>query len=91
MRAPLRFEDIQARADALHSPPHLIDESSLWQAYAALQKGKVKGSGQKRLLTDIVSLVREMIHTHRVSEPTFQAIYARFGEKGMVELTAICR
>ena len=36
----------------------------------------------------IVSLVREMIHTHRVSEPTFQAIYARFGEQGMVELTA---
>jgi len=36
----------------------------------------------------IVSFVREMIHTHRVSEPTFQAIYNRFGEKGMVELTA---
>jgi 4-carboxymuconolactone decarboxylase len=35
----------------------------------------------------IVSFVREMIHTHRVSEPTFQAIYGRFGEKGMVELT----
>jgi len=36
----------------------------------------------------VVSFVREMIHTHRVSELTFQAIYARFGEKGMVELTA---
>ena len=36
----------------------------------------------------IVSFVREMIQTHRVSEPTFQAIYGRFGEKGMVELTA---
>jgi 4-carboxymuconolactone decarboxylase len=36
----------------------------------------------------IVSFVREMIHSHRVSEPTFQAIYNRFGEKGMVELTA---
>ena len=36
----------------------------------------------------IVSFVREMIHNHRVSEPTFQAIYARFGEKSMVELTA---
>jgi 4-carboxymuconolactone decarboxylase len=36
----------------------------------------------------IVSFIREMIHTHRVSEPTFQAIYHRFGEKGMVELTA---
>jgi 4-carboxymuconolactone decarboxylase len=36
----------------------------------------------------IVSFVREMIHSHRVSEPTFQAIYNRFGERGMVELTA---
>ena len=34
----------------------------------------------------IVSFVREMIHNHRVSESTFQAIYGRFGEKGMVEL-----
>ena len=36
----------------------------------------------------IVSFVREMVHSHRVSEPTFQAIYARFGERGMVEITA---
>ena len=36
----------------------------------------------------IVSFVREMLHSHRVSEPTFQAIYGRFGEKGMVELAA---
>jgi 4-carboxymuconolactone decarboxylase len=36
----------------------------------------------------IVSFVREIIHSHRVSERTFQAIYGRFGEKGMVELTA---
>jgi 4-carboxymuconolactone decarboxylase len=36
----------------------------------------------------ILSFVREMIHSHRVTEPTYQAIYGRFGEKGMVELTA---
>lgn len=36
----------------------------------------------------IVSFVRELIHSHRVSEATFQAIYGRLGEKGMVELTA---
>ena len=36
----------------------------------------------------LVSFVREMIHDHRVSESTFQAIYGRFGEQGMVELTA---
>lgn len=36
----------------------------------------------------LVSFVREMIHDHRVSEPTFQAIRGRFGDKGMVELSA---
>ncbi len=36
----------------------------------------------------IVSFVREMIQQHRVTEATFQAIYGRLGEKGMVELTA---
>jgi len=36
----------------------------------------------------VISFVREMLHSHRVSEPTFQAIYGRLGERGMVELTA---
>ena len=36
----------------------------------------------------IVSFVREMLHTHRVTEPTYQAIYGRLGEHGMVELAA---
>lgn len=57
-RAPLKFGDIKALAEALHAPPHLIDEGQLWQAYAALNKTKVKGTSQRRLLTDLVSLVR---------------------------------
>jgi len=57
-RAPLKFSDIKALAEALHAPPHLIDEGQLWQAYAALNKTKVKGTSQRRLLTDLVSLVR---------------------------------
>ena len=36
----------------------------------------------------IVSFVREMLHSHRVTEPTYQAVYGRLGEQGMVELTA---
>lgn len=87
VRAPLRFEDIKALADALHAPPHLIDESALWQAYAALQKGKVKGSSQKRLLTDIVSLVRfamqqdnELVPYPERVQANFKAWLAQHGE-----------
>ena len=36
----------------------------------------------------IISFVQELLRTHRVSEPTFQALYARLGERGLVELTA---
>ncbi|HXG51242.1 MAG TPA: carboxymuconolactone decarboxylase family protein [candidate division Zixibacteria bacterium] len=36
----------------------------------------------------IISFVQELLRTHRVSEATFQALYGRFGERGLVELTA---
>jgi type I restriction enzyme, R subunit len=78
VRAPLRFEDIKTLADALHAPPHLIDESALWQAYAALQKGKVKGSKQKRLLTDIVSLVRFAMQQDNELVPYPERVQANF-------------
>lgn len=54
----LSFESIKELADAIQKPPYLWTESQLWQAYAALEKSKVKGSSGKRILTDLVSLVR---------------------------------
>jgi 4-carboxymuconolactone decarboxylase len=36
----------------------------------------------------IVSFVREMLHSHRVTETTYQAVYGRLGERSIVELTA---
>lgn len=36
----------------------------------------------------VISYVREIISSHRVSELTFQALYGRLGEKGFVELAA---
>lgn len=36
----------------------------------------------------VVSYVRELLNSHRVSEPTFQALFARLDVRGMVELTA---
>ena len=51
--APLKFEDLKALADTLQAPPHLWTESQLWQAYAALDKSKVKGASRRRILTDL--------------------------------------
>jgi 4-carboxymuconolactone decarboxylase len=36
----------------------------------------------------IISFVQEILRSHRASEATFQALYARLGERGLVELTA---
>ena len=42
--------------------PYLWNEPQLWQAYAALEKSRVKGASAKRILTELVSLVRFAIH-----------------------------
>jgi type I restriction enzyme R subunit len=62
VKAPLKFEDVKALADALHAPPYLLSESALWQAYATLDQSKVGGGGTARILTDLVSLVRFAMH-----------------------------
>jgi 4-carboxymuconolactone decarboxylase len=36
----------------------------------------------------IISYVRELLYSHQASETTFQALYGRLGERGLVELTA---
>lgn len=77
-KAPLRFEDIKALADTLHAPPHLLDESALWQAYAALDKSKVKGVSARRILTDLVSLVRFAMHQENELVPYPERVAANF-------------
>ena len=77
-KAPLTFEDIKALADALHAPPHLMDESTLWQAYAALDKTKVKGATRHRILTDLVSLVRYAMHQENELVPYPERVAANF-------------
>ena len=78
VRSQLRFEDIKALADSLHAPPHLLDESALWQAYAALDKSKVKGTSSRRILTDLVSLVRFAMHQENELVPYPERVAANF-------------
>jgi type I restriction enzyme, R subunit len=77
-RAPLKFEDVKALADALHAPPVNIDEGALWQAYATLRKDKVKGATQRRLLTDLVSLVRFAMQQTNELVPYPERVQANF-------------
>ena len=75
---PLTFEALKALADTLQAPPHLWTESQLWQAYAALDKSKVKGENRRRILTDLVSLVRFAMHQDNELLPFPERVNANF-------------
>jgi type I restriction enzyme R subunit len=74
----LTFEAVKELADAIEKPPYLWNESQLWQAYAALEKSKVKGASGKRILTDLVSLVRFAIHQDNELIPFPERVNANF-------------
>ncbi len=74
----LKFEDIKDLANAIEKPPYLWNESQLWQAYAALEKSKVKGASGKRILTDLVSLVRFATHQDNELVPFPERVNANF-------------
>jgi type I restriction enzyme R subunit len=77
-KAPLKFEDLKALADTLQAPPHLWTESQLWQAYAALDQSKVQGASRRRILTDLVSLVRYAMHQENELVPYPERVAANF-------------
>ena len=74
----LTFEAIKELADAIEKPPYLWNESQLWNAYAALEKSRVKGASGKRILTDLVSLVRFAIHQDNELIPFPERVNANF-------------
>ncbi len=74
----LTFEAVQELADAIEKPPYLWNESQLWQAYAALEASKVKGASGRRILTDLVSLVRFAIHQDNELVPFPERVNANF-------------
>ena len=74
----LTFEAVKELAEAIHQPPRLWTESQLWSAYAALEKSRVKGASGKRILTDLVSLVRFAIHQDNELIPCPERVNANF-------------
>lgn len=77
-RQRLTFAAVKELAAAIEKPPYLWNESQLWQAYAALEASKVKGASGKRILTDLVSLVRFAIHQDNELVPFPERVNANF-------------
>ncbi len=74
----LSFKDIKALAEAIRAPPRAWTPEKLWRAYETLAKDKVRGASGKRLLTDIVSLVRFATHRDDELVPYGDQVRARF-------------
>ena len=57
----LTFDQIKELAERLQMPPHAWTTEGLWRAYAQLERDRVRGLRAKRVLTDLVSLVRHAV------------------------------
>jgi type I restriction enzyme R subunit len=74
----LTLEAVTELADAIQRPPYLWTESQIWNAYASLERSKVKGASSRRILTDLVSLVRFAIHQDNELIPFPERVNANF-------------
>ena len=83
-KARLKYEDVKDLASRIEKPPHLWRVDSLWNAYAALEKAKVKGASAHHIMTDLVSLVRFAMHRDNELVPFPERVNANF-EKWIAE------
>jgi len=76
----LRYKDVKALAEVIKAPPRSWTPEVLWRAYELLEKDRVRGASGRRLLTDIVSLVRFALRQQPVLEPYEEQVRRRFQE-----------
>lgn len=76
----LTLEQVNELAAAIEKPPLELTPEELWSAYARLEKDKVKGAGEQRLLTDIIALVRHAMSEDEELHPFRKDVEARFYE-----------
>jgi type I restriction enzyme R subunit len=74
----LTFKHVKELAQAIERTPQRWTPDVLWQAYEKLDKSKVQGAGSKRLLTDIVSLVRFAIQDDSLLSPYAEKVNERY-------------
>lgn len=76
-RAGLRYSQVRELADALKRPPHGLHPERVWAAFAAVEPGRVKGQGGKKLV-DVVALVRHALDPATDLTPVEQTVEERY-------------
>jgi type I restriction enzyme, R subunit len=79
----LEFGQVRELADRLREELHLDDPlymtEELWRAYTQLEKDRVHGAGERRILSDLVSLVRHAAMDEEL-EPYAERVARRYQE-----------
>ena len=76
----LTFQQLAELAEQLQLPPHAWTTETLWRAYAQLEQDKVRGVRAKRVLTDLVSLVRHAVQLDDELTPYPEQVQRRYAE-----------
>jgi type I restriction enzyme R subunit len=93
-RAALTRAQLKELSAALRRPPHFWTEEQLWNAYAAVERDRVRGAGTERVLTDLVALVRHALQPDGELRPYPEQVRARYeawlaaGERAGTRFTA---
>jgi len=79
-RRALTFAQIEDLRDRLRATSPHWTTVGLWQAYAQLEKDKVRGAGAQRTLTDLIALVRHAVQMDDELIPFPARVQARYTE-----------
>jgi type I restriction enzyme R subunit len=74
----LTYAQVAELAAAIKKPPYSLTPERLWQAYERLEEARVRGAGPKKLLTDLISLVRFALGESDSLEPWRDTVDRRF-------------
>jgi type I restriction enzyme R subunit len=76
----LTYPAIKELAAILEQPPHTWTTERLWRAYAQLERDRVRGANERRVLADLVSLVRHAVQLDDELVPYPERVAARYRE-----------
>jgi len=76
----ITYKEIKEVAEAIEKPPYHLTQENVWEAYEQLERSKVRRAGPRKLLTNIISLVRFAIGESNVLEPFSEIADERFKE-----------
>ena len=74
----LTYGQVKELAARIEMPPNVWTTEALWRAYAQLERDKVRGVGAKRVLTDLVSLVRHAVQMEDELIPYPDLVWRRY-------------